>query len=212
MRPTRTLAAGIMLAFAACSPDGPITAVNGAGTAPALPAVSALAPAPVCVDFGPPPPLGAAWGAPMGTAPGSWIFTENGVPVWIDRLFVAPGSPVYNYARIATSPVPIGSGQHIYLDRVDLRFDFSGVGFPVSSVTWEWYDTGAGTIENMAVNGGPLFIGDIVAPASVSGHPYSVSWSAAGAGRRGRSAIRGPVGPVIIGGQSLWIDRVCANP
>jgi hypothetical protein len=208
MRFPRSVTASVAtLALAACAPDLPT------GAAPdAAPGSAAAAPAPVCLEFGPPPPLGAVWGVPTGTPPGSWIFTEVGVPVVIDRFFPAPGTPTYNFARIAVSPVPIGAGQQGFTDRSTLRFDFSNVGFPVSSVTWEWYDPGSSTVENMAVNFGARFIGDITAPAAVSGHPYGVSWAPAGTGRRGQSKVGGPVRTLEVGGHQLWLDRVCANP
>ncbi|MEW5931381.1 MAG: hypothetical protein AB1941_28270 [Gemmatimonadota bacterium] len=211
MRPTRPLAAAAALALAACSPDLPTTAAPDGGAAP-LAAVAAAAPLPVCLEFGPPPPVGAQWGAPFGHPPGTLMFVEAGVPVRIDRFFY-PTTTVYNFARIDVSPVPIGAGQQILTDRSTLRFDFTGVPFPVASVTWEWYDPGAGgTLENMAVNGGPIFIGDITAPAAVSGHPYATGWGLAGTGRRGRSQITGPVTHMLLGGERLWVDRVCANP
>ncbi|HEX7242825.1 MAG TPA: hypothetical protein VF263_21230, partial [Longimicrobiaceae bacterium] len=167
---------------------------------------------PVCIEFGPPPALGTAWGVPTATPPGSWIFTENGIPVWIDKFFYTPTATAYNYARILTSPVPIGTGQQAYLERVDLRFDFSNVGFPTSSVTWEWYEPTTGAPVNMAVNGGPLYIGNITAPAFVSGKPYAWGAAPAGTGRRGRSQIGGAINTLRLGGERLWIDRVCANP
>lgn len=210
MRPTRPLAAAVTLALAACSPDLPTTAAESDGAAP-LAAVAAAAPLPVCVEFGPPPPLGAQWGAPFGDPPGTLAFVENGIPVRVEKFFTP--ATVYNFARIDISPVTIGSGQQGLTDRINFHFDFSGVPFPISSVTWEWYDPGAGgTLENMAVNGGPVFIGDITVPAAVSGQPYSVGWGPAGTGNRGRSSIRGPIGPMLLGGERLWIDRVCANP
>lgn len=213
MRSTRTFAAAAAtLALAACAPDLPTEAASGASPA-ALGAVAAAAPPPVCIEFGPPPPLGTTWGVPTGTPPGSWILTENGVPMWIERLALPGGGSVYNFARIGVSPVPIGAGQQMLLDRSALRFDFSNVGFSVSAVTWEWYDPGAGgTVENMAVNFGARFVGDITAPASVSGHPYSTVWGAAGGGRRGQSKVGGPVRTLLVGGQQLWLDRVCAHP
>ncbi|HEX2191228.1 MAG TPA: hypothetical protein VHG51_20125 [Longimicrobiaceae bacterium] len=211
MRSTRSLAVGVTLALAACAPDLPTGPASSAAPA-GLGAVAAAAPPPVCIEFGPPPPLGTTWGVPTATPPGSWILTENGVPMWIDRLFLPGGVTVYNFARIGISPVPIGAGQQMLLDRSSLRFDFSNVGFPVSAVTWEWFDPGTSTIENMAVNGGARFIGDITAPAFVSGHPYGATWAAAGGGRRGRSKVGGPVRTLLVGGQQLWIDRVCAHP
>lgn len=214
MRSLRVLGLALAGALAACSPDAaPVTGAPDAGRAPAGdPGTVTAAAAPVCIEFGPPPPLGAVWGAPVGTPPGAWIFTENGVPVFIDRFFFPGPVAAYDHARIATSPVPIGSGQHAYLQRVNLRFDFSNVGFPISSVTWDWYEPAAGSVVNMQADGGALYIGNITAPAFVSGRPYGVGWTPAGTGRRGQSKIGAPVRIVQIGGEKLWIDRVCANP
>lgn len=60
----------------------------------------------------------------------------------------------------------------------------------------------------MQADNGALYIGNITAPAFVSGRPFSVGWAAAGTGRR----IGAPVNIVRVGGEKIRIDRVCANP
>jgi hypothetical protein len=88
---------------------------------------------------------------PLRPVPAGPQPTEYGWPLTAAGTVMSPmkmGPPftaaVYNFARIDISPVPIGSGQQGLKDRTTFRFDFSGVPFPISSVTWEWYDPGAG--------------------------------------------------------------------
>ena len=55
----------------------------------------------------------------------------------------APDMVVYGYSHVAV------------LEMTSSGRDFSNVGSPVNTVTWEWYDPGTSTLENMAVNYGP---------------------------------------------------------
>ncbi len=64
------------------------------------------------------------------------------------------GGSAFNKARIMMPPMPFGNGQTIGLNNINLEFDFTGIGFPVSRVVFEHLDLGG--FENLGVNGRPI--------------------------------------------------------
>src|SRR5215216_2637748 len=87
-----------------------------------------------------PPPLGALWGAPTATPPGTVVFVENGVQVSVNQFF-NPG-PFYGFMRIEFPPVAFGARQTARANNVNIGFDYSAVGFVVKAVRFEWLDLG----------------------------------------------------------------------
>ena len=164
----------------------------------------------VCVDFEPPLAAGTQYGTPVGQAPGTVIFTTNGIPVSIhDFNFVGSGG-TFNLARIELPPAPFSSGQSIRTNNINLEFDFSAVGFPVSQVQFDFLDQGG--IENISVNGSPIFAGNLPgAPSPIGGANIAVASSAAAGGTRGTVILMGSVNKLRVGGQEFWLDRVCAR-
>lgn len=203
----RTLAAPVAAAalLSACAGDGALLTEAGESGPVAVTG-------PGCVDFGPPPPLGTVWGAPVGQPVNTLVHVEAGV-----RVFTAtalPG-PVYNLARVENPPVPFGGGQTVRLDNIALRFDFTGGGTIPNNVEFEFLDLAAGAVENLGVNGVAPYVGPMAgAPAVVGGRPVSVATAAVPGGIRGRVKV-GPGGVrqlLVAGQQGFWIDRVCFYP
>jgi hypothetical protein len=162
----------------------------------------------VCVEFDA-APLGATYGAPA-TPPGSVVYVENGIPVSVD-LFYLPLFVAFNTATIEPQPANpawgIGSGQIVRANNINLTFDFTGIGFVPTAVRFEYLDLGGS--ENIFVDGSPVLIGDL------STAPPSVTVTAAALpppviGKKGTVVVKGPLQRLSIGGQELWIDRVCA--
>ena len=207
----RTLSFLAAAALAACAaPDGITRSADDAE------ARLAPAPTPACVEFGPPPPFGATWGSGVGTPPGTVIFVESGIPVTI-RQFLSGGVWFYGGTRIEFPPPPgVGVGQTARINNVNLDFDFTGLPFPVKTVTFEWLDIGG--VENLRVDGSGVWVGELNAPpAALGGQPIVsvVTIALGGSNDQGKMQIGGagvPVKRVWVGGQELWIDRVCANP
>ena len=206
--PIGTLAG--LVALAACAPDQITRSADDADARRVI--------VPACVEFGPPPALLTGWGAPVGTPPGTVLFVESGIPVSIHR-FLLGGVWYYGGVRIENPPAPgVGVGQTARLNNAGLGFDFTGVGFPVSYVTFEWLDWGGD--ENLQVNGSGIYVGEFeTAPAVLGGQPLTpavaFSWvinQERGTMQIGPSPVGAPVNWVRIGGQELWIDRVCAHP
>lgn len=196
----------LLLAVAACG-DIPehITAADG-------PSKAVLAP--VCVYFN--PPLYAdTVGAPNGNVPGDLWFVENAIPVTLHAFHhPAPNPPSFGMAFVRPAivgPPPFGAGKIARTNNINLGFDFSGVGFTPSSVTFDWRDYGGH--ENLKVNGSGVFVGELTAaPSPWGGAAVAHAWWAGAGFKQGTTTLTGPVTYLRVGGQEFFLDNVCANP
>ena len=155
-------------------------------------------------------PVGAAWGAPYGNAPGDYLFTEDGIPVFVDVIDWGSGTG-FNYCEVMAPGISgFGFDRVMFLNNVSNVYDISALGITVSQVTFEYADLGG--LENLQVNGGPLHIGDLDAmPAVIApGVTMSVVTYAAGGGLRGEVTLTGDVQRLRVAGQEFFIDNVCA--
>jgi hypothetical protein len=196
----------LSLALAACAGDEHATGLGADDLEPRLAVI------PACVEFGPPPPVGALFGAPVATPPGAVVFVENGVRVSVHNFF-HPGGPVsFNWARIEAAPAGFGAGQVIRSNNINIGFDYAGVGFVPRTIKFAWRDLGGH--ENLIVNGAGPFIGELNAPPAFLGGVAVASASGAiPGGDQGTTTLSGgAVGRFQVGGQEFWIDRVCAWP
>lgn len=163
-----------------------------------------------CVDFEPPLAAGTQYGAPVGQAPGTLIFTSNGIPVKIHNFIFVGGGGTFNSARIEVPPAPFGAGQSIRTNNINLEFDFTGLGYPTSEVKFDYLDQGGS--ENVSVNGSPVFAGDLPAtPNPIGGVNITITSAPALGGKKGTVTLTGVVKTLRIGGQEFWIDNVCAK-
>lgn len=167
-------------------------------------------PAVVCVDFESPLVLAQQFGATVGQTPGDLAFTTSGINVTVNKFDFPAGGGAFNRAYIDNPPVAFGTGQTIRSNNINLEFDFGQLGFAVSQVEFEFLDLGG--FENLAVNGGGIFAGELSsAPNPTGGITYSVSKTPAQGGSKGTVTVRGSVAQLTVGGQELWIDNVCAR-
>jgi hypothetical protein len=94
-------------------------------------------------------------------------------------------------------------------NNINLEFDFGNIGFVPAAVKFEFLDRGG--VDNISVNGSPIFAGDISAvPGSLGGVTVSVSTTPVTGGKQGLVTLAGPIQKLRIGGQELWIDNLCA--
>ncbi|HET7464731.1 MAG TPA: hypothetical protein VFJ82_26045 [Longimicrobium sp.] len=196
-------------ALAACGTSD--LAVTGPDHAPGAPHGVAFAPA--CVDFNV-PPAGAIFGAPIPTPVGAVVWTENAIPVSVHRFLLTTGAWAYNWMRI--EPVPasftLGVGNTAHLNNITAGFDFTGLPFVPTKVQFDFMDLGG--YENLVVNASPIYVGQLIAAPSPWGGTTvtSVSGPVPG-GIQGTVTITGAaVNRVLVGGQELWLDHVCAYP
>lgn len=155
-----------------------------------------------------PQPVGASWGAAFGSVPGDLAFVEDGI-----AFHVVPNA-AGNFILMQIDPAfpGWGSGNILELSNINTVMDLSGFGC-VEQVTIEYLDLGG--IENLRVNGAPMYVGDIpAAPAMIApGISCSVSATAFGGGIFGEIKLTAMAGASIdkveLGGQEFWIDDVC---
>ncbi|MCB9516745.1 MAG: T9SS type A sorting domain-containing protein [Candidatus Latescibacteria bacterium] len=175
----------------------------------------------LCVRAGEPPlpcdllvdnesqPLGAAWGAVMGDAPGDLMFVEDGVPVRVYEMHYGGGGVGFNEAKIDPAPAACLTDHTLQLNNIAAGYDIAATGVHTVSVRFDYVDLG-GT-ENLQVNGGPLYIGDLAAaPAAIApGVTCSVSTFSIGGGVCGRVTLTGDVQRLFLAGQEFWTDNLC---
>jgi hypothetical protein len=169
----------------------------------------------VCITFEPPPfPLGTTYGAPVGQVSGDLAFVANGIKGYVFKFIQSNGNPAFNRAFIDFAPVAFSPGQSLRTNNINLRFDFSALGFIPTRVTLSYLDLGGN--ENLAVNTSGTYVGEITsAPAGLGGASVTVTSVPVPppmSGKRGTVTIAGPVvKSVMIGGQEFWIDNVCVQ-
>lgn len=167
-----------------------------------------------CVGFEPPLALGTLYGAPVPQPPGTLIFTTNGIPVRIDNFQLMSLGWTFNRASIDLAPVPFSPSQSLRSNNINLRFDFTRLKFKPKKVTLSYLDLGG--YENLSVNGSsPYHVGELTAaPAVLGGVNVSVTSTPVAppmSGKYGTLTLTGSVTSLLIGGQELWIDQVCAQ-
>lgn len=166
-----------------------------------------------CVDFGPPPAAGTRYGNPAGNVSGDVVLlTPDGIKMAVYEFRWIGTGGTFNQARIEMPPRPIGTGQTINTNNINLEFDFTGIGFPVSRVEFQFLDRGG--FENFSVNGQPIpvYAGELSGvPSPIAGVNVSVASVPIPGGKVGAVVNTGPVQNIRIGGQEFWIDNVCAE-
>lgn len=166
-------------------------------------------PSVVCIDFEPPLTVGTQYGAPAGHNSGDVVFTTNGIPVSVHKFNFIGAGGTFNVAFISAS-VPLGQGQSIRMNNINLEFDFTQIGFQVSQVTFEFLDLCG--FENFSINGSSVFAGDLSsAPTPIDGVNLVISTTPVSGGKKGTVTLKGEIKTLKIGGQEFWIDQVCAE-
>lgn len=207
---TRTVPLGalVIAALTACQPASPppSTTPSTAASVSAGPSVAGQA----CVTFNH-LTLGAEIGTPSGLAPGGLAFTEAGVPVSVEQFERVPGGLTMDFFVVMESP-DFGNGQFVFVNNVNLVFDFTGLGFRPQRVLLHLRDQGGN--ENIAINGDPSppLADDITGfPSSLGGVNFVIgpltTVSPLGVGD---AEFRGTIDQLLIGGQELSLDDVCA--
>lgn len=163
----------------------------------------------VCVDFEPPLAIGTKYGTPSNN-PGDVVLTTNGIPVSVHKFDFVGGGGTFNYATVEMPPALFGKNQVLNTNNINVGFDFGNIGFTPTEVQLEFLDLGG--IENISVNGSPIFAGDLSnAPAQIGGVNIFVAVMPTTGGNMGIVTLKGPVKELKIGGQEFWIDNVCAR-
>jgi hypothetical protein len=168
---------------------------------------------PVCINFGPPPPVNTMYGAPAGQVSGDLAFSVNGIDAYVYNFAQLPFGNAFNRAFTTVAPVSL-PGQSLRINNINMAFDFRNIGFTVRRVTFSYLDLGG--YENLAVNGSGIYRGELTAaPGFLGNANVSVTSTATPppiSGKTGTVTITGSlIKSFMIGGQELWIDSVCAQ-
>jgi hypothetical protein len=169
----------------------------------------------VCIKFEPPDfVIGDIYGAPVGQVSGDLAFTFSLIDGYVYNFNLWGSGTAFNRAFITNPPVVFSSGQSLRLNNINLLFDFTHLGFTVRKVTFAYLDLGG--YENLAINGGGVYIGELsAAPPVMTGTNVSVTSMPVPPpiiGKKGNVSVTGAnVKSVMVGGQELWIDSVCAQ-
>ncbi|SIO55773.1 CARDB protein [Rhodovulum sp. ES.010] len=166
-----------------------------------------------CIGFGPPPAAGTQYGTPAGQGPGTVVLaTSDGIEMSVETFRWTNGGTTFNRGRVEVPPVAFGSGQALRSNNLNFEFDFTGLDFPVSRVTFDFLDMGGS--EDLSVNGQPVpvYAGDLTgAPSPIGGVVVQVTSTAVPGGKRGTVTLTGTIERIRIGGQEFWLDNVCAQ-
>ncbi|HET7459821.1 MAG TPA: hypothetical protein VFJ82_01185 [Longimicrobium sp.] len=206
----RTLSLALLSAAALAACGSPDLTLPDAARVPAQPAGNHISNN--CVLFNV-PPVGTQFGAPVGQPPGTWVFSEQGIRVQVNKFITSPPGSAYNLMRIEPAPPPftlaVGNTGHVV--NLNALFAFAGIGWVTSNVKLH-YMKYTGGYENLSVNGSPVFVGQITAPpAVIAGATITSTPVGFVGGVQGTLTISGvPINTIQLGGTDLWIDTVCA--
>ena len=171
--------------------------------------------------------LGSSWGDPTAgpvfpLLPGDFMFNENGIDMFIDRLNNLIYGPTYNMNIITSSPWPaFGMGHVMHTNNATVTFDLDSI--VTDSVCLDILDLGG--FEFLEVNGvgfssmngygqltsAPMSMGGV--QVQVVGNPIITTTSTGPmvTGYNGRLVLHGNVDKLEIGGQEFWIDNLCIS-
>ena len=171
--------------------------------------------------------LGSSWGDPTAgpvfpLLPGDFMFNENGIDMFIDRLNNMIYGPTYHMNIITASPWPaFGVGHVMHTNNATVTFDLDSI--PTDSVCLDILDLGG--FEFLEVNGvpfssingygqltsAPMNMGGV--QVQIQGNPIITTTSTGPqvTGFNGRLVLHGNVDKLEIGGQEFWIDNLCIS-
>lgn len=195
MKTIRILPPAVLLLLAAACADVTEPAASPAGP------LAVTAGSPACVGFQW-LAQGETWGGLVGHNTGDMVHGESSVDVTVELFYSGPWA-LFDHSRADDGAlVGWGNGMHLHLQRISTRYNFMAYGGWVPGhVRFQYQDNGR--TENLAVNG-DVYMGDISrAPAVLGGARVIVG--------PGTVDIIGPVSDLVIGGDDLRVDDVCAG-
>ena len=154
--------------------------------------------------------LGDKWGAGSGHGPGDLAFVEDGIPVYLG-LFDGATGMFFDECEVQPALSGMGDGNVMSMINICNIYEIAAVDAMVAEVTFEFLTLGG--LENLQVNGAPLFVGDIeMAPAAIApGVTYTLVTYPVAGGLRGEARLVGEVKELVLGGQEFWVDNICVK-
>jgi hypothetical protein len=172
-----------------------------------LAAAASASAAPVTFDTAA-TPAGTIYSLPT-FGPGDVLFTENGTVVRVLN-FTQGNFTGFNSAFIEAAGDSFPT-RAMGLNNVQVRFDFTGLGFTVTQASFEYFDFGGS--ENLGVNGAYVELANLdLAPAFINGVAVSVvAPSGNTPGLVTFTSLAG-ISSIQVGGQEFVMDTVRAIP
>jgi hypothetical protein len=155
--------------------------------------------------------VGMAWGGPHGDAPGDVAFTEDGIPVVLRQFRDGAGGLGFNECVIEWSASGFGVEKFMHFREIDVSYEINALGEPVEVVFFYFADLGG--VDNMRVNGAPMFIGDLeLAPTDIAPGIEFFALDVMpiiGGGVTGIGMLVGDVQRLVLGGENFYADEIC---
>ena len=148
--------------------------------------------------------VGSSYGSGDGHAPGDPAFDQDGIAVTVENYHNGAFTGFFG-AEVQAGGSNSFASKHLYVDNINLRFDFTGVGFPVNQVSIDYHEFGG--VDNFSVNGGPV----IEYPA-LTDLPAMIASGVTATVGADSIVLSGSVSELQIGGQELAIDNILAVP
>ena len=151
-------------------------------------------------------PVGTKYGTGFGHVPGSVVLTQDGIQMSVEN-FHSGGSTLFFRAEVGGVYDAAFPTTPLSMDNINAKFDFSNVGFPVSSVSVEYFDDGGAN--NISVNGEPI----LEIPAfGLDSIPVNIALGVTATADGDSITLNGTIQSLLIGGQELAIDNIVAVP
>lgn len=137
---------------------------------------------------------------------GEVIFTEADIPVAVEYFYWNSGGTFGN-CTVQNAASDFGDGYIMGTNNINLKFDFTHLGLQVEEVTFEYAD--AGGFENLEVNGGGVYVGELESAPNPPGVSLNVTTSTCSLGEKGFVTLTGAMDTLMVGGQEFWLDNIC---
>ncbi len=148
--------------------------------------------------------VGTRYGMSEGDSPGGPAFDQNGIAVTLENYHNGSFTGFFR-AEVQAGGSNMFATRHLYIDNINIGFDFTGVGFPVNQVSVDYHEFGG--VDNFSVNGGP-----VIEYPSLTDLPTMVVSGVTAAVDADSIVLSGPIARFQIGGQELVIDNIVAVP
>lgn len=164
-------------------------------------------------------PLATVYGAPAGDAAGDVVLTRWNVDMSVEEFtlgaFVNLGRADVVTQPTSFFPPAVNSSQVLQINNINTQFDFTGVPFDVTRVSFDYVDLGGD--ENFDLNGlGRQELGLLSAIAPYAGYTINVTENGGPGGVYGSVEVIADAGnrieTLLVGGQEFAIDNLTKVP
>ena len=155
-------------------------------------------------------PANTVWGGGAGHSAGDVVHTENDIEVSLHKFRLPPtgGTGAFGKANVDTNFFT-SSPNSIHLNNIALGFDFTNLTALPTRVTLKFRSMGGA--DNLSINGTNVVPGPL-SSGSMGPIVWAVMQQNTPQGREGSLVISGaPIHSIVVGGQELSIDTVCAE-